>query len=122
MRQYKIEIINFFDLRNKEINLSLYHMSSSDCCLRKINSACKEVGFNIDELRIREACLSANFEIQVAVNSILNEEQFNLNVISWCVKNNRTLKNISLKRFGKKCNFDSNKIEENGQIFIPINN
>ena len=26
------------------------------------------------------------------------------------------------KRFGKKCNFDSNKIEENGQIFIPINN
>ncbi len=97
-------------------------MSSSDCCLRKINSACKEVGFNIDELRIREACLSANFEIQVAVNSILNEEQFNLNVISWCVKNNRTLKNISLKRFGKKCNFDSNKIEENGQIFIPINN
>ena len=65
---------------------------------------------------------SANFEIQDAVNSILNEERFNLNVISWCVENNRTIKNISLKRFGKKCNFDSNKIEENGQIFIPINN
>ena len=97
-------------------------MSSSDSCLRKINSACKEAGFNIDESRIREACLSANFEIESAVNSILNEEQFNLNVISWCVKNNRTVKNISLQRFGKKCNFDSNKIDENGKLFIPINN
>ena len=39
-------------------------MSSSDSCLRKINSACKEAGFNIDEkFRVRNISCAVNGDI-----------------------------------------------------------
>ena len=42
---------------------------SADNCLKKINSACENAGFSIDKSHIREACLSANFEVELAIDS-----------------------------------------------------
>ena len=90
---------------------------SADNCLKKINSACENAGFTIDKSHIREACLSANFEVELAIDSILKEARFNLVMSGWCERNNKKLKNISLKRCGNKCNYDSTKIEEVAKKF-----
>lgn len=67
--------------------------------LRKIHEICIGQGYNVEECRIKKACLASNFDIQEAAQKLLKEENFkkklvelskirgyypSKNLINWC--------------------------------------
>jgi len=94
---------------------------SSNSCLRKITQACSDAGFNIQESRIREACLASNFDTNMAIKLLLKEEHFKVSLADWCIKKNMKIDQNLFKRFGKKCDYDPENIELVASIIITIN-
>jgi uncharacterized ubiquitin-like protein YukD len=84
--------------------------------LRKIREICNNNGHDIDECRIKGACLSSNFDIQDAAQKLLKEENFKIklfdlseilgyypskNIISWCCEKKHFNQEKTLKYFIK---------------------
>ena len=116
MLHYKIEK-NYLYLNIKYKSFTMF----SNNCLRKITQGCSDAGFVIQEERIREACLAANFDANVAINFLLKEEHFKVSLAVWGIKKNVNLNQNLFKRFGKKCDYNPEKIELVAAIIITDN-
>ena len=116
MLHYKIEK-NYLYIN---IKYKSFTMSSTNC-LRKITQGCSDAGFVIQEERIREACLAANFDTNVAINLLLKEEHFKVSLAAWGIEKNVNLNQNLFKRFGKKCDYNPEKIELVAAIIITDN-
>jgi hypothetical protein len=61
-------------------------MMSSAYCLKQISGQVKDAGYDISSVRIREACLSNNFDVSAATNKLICEEQLKVYLGKLCVK------------------------------------
>lgn len=116
MLHYKIEK-NYLYNNIKYKSFTMF----SNKCLRKITQGCSDAGFNVQESRIREACLVSNFDTNMAIKLLLKEEHFNISLADWCIKKNMKINQHLFKRFGKKCNYETEKIELVASIIITSN-
>jgi len=77
---------------------------SSDCCLKRISQQVKEAGYvEVSDVRIREACLANNFDVNAATAMLMREEQLKISLEDLCVRMgqnpNKTLILWSCNRF-----------------------
>ena len=77
---------------------------SSDCCLKRISEQVKEAGYTeVSDIRIREACLANNFDVNAATAKLIREEQLKISLEDLCVRMghnpNKTLILCSCNKF-----------------------
>jgi len=54
---------------------------SSACCLKRISQQVKDSGYmEVSDTRIREACLANNFDVNIATNKLISEEQLKISL------------------------------------------
>jgi hypothetical protein len=54
---------------------------SSACCLKRISKQVKDSGYmEVSDTRIREACLANNFDVNIATNKLISEEQLKISL------------------------------------------
>ena len=60
---------------------------SSACCLKRISQQVKDSGYmEVSDTRIREACLANNFDVNIATNKLIGEEQLKISLEDLCVQ------------------------------------
>ena len=84
---------------------------SSSGCLRKIKEGVCDRNFSVDDQEIKEACIMCNFNVNKAIQLLIDREEINESILQILEEKKYCVSTNMVKRVCKRYNYNYDKIK-----------